>query len=333
MRLLVTGSAGFVGFSLARKLLAAGHTVCGIDGMTPYYDVALKERRHDLLRRHHNFTAHRLMLEDGEALDEAAAAAEPEIVFHLAAQAGVRYSLDHPRAYIDSNVVGSFNVIEFCRRHPVRHLLIASTSSVYGANARLPFAETDPTDTPLTIYAASKKAAEAMAHGYAHLWNIPTTVFRLFTVYGPWGRPDMALFKFVKAMLAGELVEIYNHGEMERDFTYIDDAALSIERLMDKVPVAGRPVGDMDSLSPVAPFRVVNVGGGAPVKLMDFVAAIEKALGIAAKRHYIDMQAGDVPNTRASSALLEALIGFRPATPIATGIADFVAWYREYHKI
>jgi UDP-glucuronate 4-epimerase len=333
MRVLVTGSAGFVGFSLARRLLAAGHNVCGIDGMTPYYDVALKERRHDILRRHNSFTAHRLMLEDGEAFDKVAAAAEPEMVIHLAAQAGVRYSLDHPRAYIDSNVIGSFNVIEFCRRHPVKHLLIASTSSVYGANSIMPFAETDNTDTPLTIYSASKKAAEAMAHGYAHLWNIPTTVFRLFTVYGPWGRPDMALFKFVRAMLAGEPIEIYNHGKMERDFTYIDDAALSIERLMDKIPMIGQRVGEMDSLSPVAPFRVVNVGGGAPVRLLDFVGAIEASLGIAARRHYVDMQAGDVPNTRASSALLEALIGFRPATPIAQGIADFVGWYREYHKI
>jgi UDP-glucuronate 4-epimerase len=333
MRVLVTGTAGFIGFHLARRLLAQGHRVTGIDGLTPYYDVTLKERRHEMLARDANFRAHVAILEDGDALARIAAEAAPDAVIHLAAQAGVRYSLDHPRAYIDSNVVGTFNVVELCRRHPVRHLMIASTSSVYGANTHLPFAESDAADRPLTIYAASKKAAEGIAHSYAHLWRIPTTVFRLFTVYGPWGRPDMALFKFVRAMLAGEPIDVYNHGNMARDFTYIDDAVEAIVRLLERAPSPGQPIVAADTLSPVAPFRIVNVGGGGLVKLGDFIAEIEAALGVAAKRNNLDMQTGDVPRTQASAALLEALIGFRPATPVKTGIRAFVDWYRDYYQV
>jgi UDP-glucuronate 4-epimerase len=333
LRFLVTGTAGFVGFHIARRLLADGHHVVGIDGMTPYYDVTLKEHRHAILERDEKFAAHRVMLEDAEAMERIAAAARPEIVIHLAAQAGVRYSLEHPRAYIDSNVIGTFNIVEACRRHQVRHLLAASTSSVYGGNEKMPFAETDPADHQLTIYAATKKSAEMIAHSYAHLWQIPTTMFRFFTVYGPWGRPDMALFKFVRAMLAGEPIDIYNEGRMARDFTYIDDLVEGVIRLIDQVPEAGRPVGAIDSLSPVAPFRIVNIGGGTPVGLLDFIAEIERALGIKAKRNLMPMQKGDVPATTASPALLEALTHYRPATPVKRGIAEFVAWYRDYYKV
>lgn len=333
MRYLVTGTAGFIGFHLARRLLADGHQVTGIDGMTPYYDVRLKERRHAVLQGMAGFEAHCAMLEDAAAVGRIAEQAAPEVVVHLAAQAGVRYSLENPRAYIDANLVGTFTILELCRALQPRHLLIASTSSVYGANTVLPFAETDPADHPLTLYAASKKAVEAMAHSYAHLWQVPTTLFRFFTVYGPWGRPDMALFKFVEAILADRPIEIYNFGEMERDFTYIDDLVAALVHLADKVPVVGHKLAPEDSLSPAAPFRIVNIGGGNPVGLMEFVEAIEAALGRRAKRRYVEAQPGDVPKTAASARLLEALIGDRPRTPVALGVAEFVRWFREYHDL
>lgn len=333
MRILVTGTAGFIGFHLARRLLAEGHRVTGIDGMTPYYDVRLKERRHALLQGMAGFAAHRAMLEDAAAVNRIAQEADPDIVIHLAAQAGVRYSLENPRAYIDANLIGTFTILELCRALKPRHLLIASTSSVYGANTALPFAETDPADHPLTLYAATKKAAEAMAHSYAHLWCIPTTLFRFFTVYGPWGRPDMALFKFVEAILADRPIEVYNFGRMQRDFTYIDDLVEAIVRLMDKAPVIGEKLVPEDSLSPAAPFRIINIGGGNPVGLLDFIAAIEAALGRTARRQYVQAQPGDVPNTAASTTLLEALIGDRPRTPVARGVAEFVRWFRDYHQV
>ena len=332
MNYLVTGTAGFVGFHVAKRLLADRHQVTGIDGMTPYYDVTLKERRHAVLNAMPGFSAHRLMLEDAEALARVYERASPDVVIHLAAQAGVRYSIENPRAYIDSNIVGTFNILEQCRARAPRHLVIASTSSVYGANTDMPFAETDRADTPLTLYAATKKSNELMAHCYAHLWNIPTTMFRFFSVYGPWGRPDMALFKFVDRMLKDEPIDVFNHGKSQRDFTYIDDLVEAIMRLVDRVPVAGKPVAANDSLSPVAPFRVVNIGGGHMTQLMDFIAEIEAALGRPAKRNYLPMQTGDVPSTDASTELLEALIGYRPATPVAAGVRAFVAWYRDYHR-
>jgi UDP-glucuronate 4-epimerase len=330
MRYLVTGTAGFIGFHLARRLLADGHRVTGIDGMTPYYDVRLKQRRHALLESMAGFEAHCAMLEDAETISRIAARAAPDIVVHLAAQAGVRYSLENPRAYISANLVGTFTILELCRAIKPRHLLIASTSSVYGANSVLPFAETEAADHPLTLYAASKKSTELMAHCYAHLWQIPTTVFRFFTAYGPWGRPDMALFKFVENILADRPIEIYNFGRMERDFTYIDDLVEIVVRLVDKVPVVGQKVAPEDSLSPAAPFRIVNIGGGNPVSLLAFVEAIESALGRRARRHYCEAQRGDVPKTAASTKLLEALIGTRPHTPVAAGVAEFVRWYRDY---
>lgn len=333
MKVLVTGHAGFIGFHLCRRLIADGHLVSGIDAMVPYYDVRLKERRVEILARSNAFRGHEVNLVDMERTRAVFEADEPDVIVHLAAQAGVRYALENPRSYIESNVVGTYNIIELCRERAVKHLMLASTSSVYGANPDVPFRETDMTDHPLTIYSASKKATELVAHSYAHLWNIPTTAFRFFTVYGPWGRPDMALFKFVDAMLKDEPIDVYNHGKMERDFTYIDDLVEGIVRLIPTVPVLGQPVADCDSLSPVAPFRVVNIGNGQPVTLMAFIEAIERCLGRPAKRNYMDMQPGDVPRTFASADLLAALTGFRPDTPVEQGVEAFVAWFREYYGV
>ena len=331
MRFLVTGAAGFIGFHVARRLLADGHDIVGVDGLTPYYDVALKRARLAILEQSPAFRAHVLMLEDMAALERAARDAAPDVIIHLAAQAGVRYSLENPRAYVDSNLTGTFNVMEMARELQVKHLLYASTSSVYGANAAIPFRETDRADHPLTLYAASKKAGEEMTHSYAHLWKIPTTAFRFFTVYGPWGRPDMALFKFVDAALKGAAIDIYGEGRMQRDFTYIDDLVEAIVRLVDRPPVAGAPEGAPDSQSPVAPWRAVNIGGGQPVGLMDFVVAIERALGKPIRRNMLPMQKGDVPVTYAAPDLLEALTGYRPATALDEGIAAFVAWRRSHY--
>ena len=330
MRVLVTGAAGFIGFHVARRLLGDGHHVTGVDGMTDYYDVALKRARRDILRADAAFADHEIMLEDADAVFAAAEQARPEIIVHLAAQAGVRYSLENPRAYVDSNLVGTFNVMEVARRLGVRHLLLASTSSVYGAEP-VPFVEDTRTDHPLTLYAATKKAGEAMTHAYSHLWNIPTTAMRFFTVYGPWGRPDMALGKFVEDLLADRPIDVFNHGDMERDFTYIDDLVEGVVRLMDAVPERGRPVSIANSLSPAAPWRVVNIGRGDPVALMDFIAAIETALGRKAKLNLLPMQAGDAPSTFASAELLHQLTGYRPDTPLEIGVAAFCSWYSFYH--
>jgi UDP-glucuronate 4-epimerase len=333
-RILVTGTAGFIGFSLARRLLADGHAVCGIDGMTTYYDVALKQRRHAILRTSNGFTAHEFMLEDADALLRIVRSFEPNIVIHLAAQAGVRYSLENPRAYIDANLVGTFNVMEAVRVLRPAHFLLASTSSVYGANVDMPFGENDRSDLPLTLYAATKKATEAMAHSYAHIWKLPTTAFRFFTVYGPWGRPDMALFKFVGAILHDCPIEIYGNGEMSRDFTYIDDLIESIVRLLPAVPAIGcRAPAGPDSLSPAAPFRIVNIGRGESVGLMTYVKTIERHLGREARKIMLPMQTGDVPTTFARTDLLESLTGFKPRTSIDEGIKRFVEWYREYHGL
>ncbi|MFG1357414.1 NAD-dependent epimerase/dehydratase family protein [Xanthobacter pseudotagetidis] len=334
MRFLITGTAGFIGFHLARRLLDAGHFVVGYDGMTDYYDPALKRARHALLARSNGFRAFEARLEDMATLTAATEAAAPDIIVHLAAQAGVRYSIEHPRTYVDSNLVGSYNVLEAARAARPKHLLMASTSSVYGGNERMPFAETDRADWPITLYAATKKAMEAMAHSYAHLWQMPTTSFRFFTVYGPWGRPDMALFKFVDAILSGRPIEIYGMGEMRRDFTYVDDIVEAIVRLADVPPVTGSPVsaaGIEDSLSPVAPWRAVNIGGGQPVGLLDFVEAIEAAVGRPAEKLMLPMQPGDVRETFADPRLLEALTGYRPQTPLSTGVPAFVAWYRAHY--
>ena len=341
MRLFITGTAGFIGFHLARLLLEEGHTVFGYDGITDYYDVNLKRARHQLLATYPAFTATDALLEDQAALDRAIDAAAPEVIIHLAAQAGVRYSLENPRAYIDANLVGTFHLLEAAKRVQPKHLLIASTSSVYGANREMPFTETQPTDTPLTLYAATKKANEAMAHAYAHLWNVPTTLFRFFTVYGPWGRPDMALFKFTQGILAGTPIEIYNHGEMYRDFTYVEDLVRAIRLLIDVPPPpphartaerGWQPIPG-DTLSPAAPWRVVNIGNSQSVRLLDFVTAIEAALGKKAVRRYLPMQMGDVPATWADCTLLKRLTGYAPQTPVAEGVRRFVAWYCDYYGV
>ncbi|WHZ37715.1 NAD-dependent epimerase/dehydratase family protein [Sagittula sp. MA-2] len=335
MRIFITGTAGFIGYHLARLLLDEGHVVAGFDGMTDYYDVTLKQRRHAMLMQSPGFSATEAMLEDQGALDAAMDAFEPDVVVHLAGQAGVRYSLENPRAYVDANVTGTFNVMEGALRHRVGHLMMASTSSVYGANANMPFAETDKADTPMTIYAATKKATEAMGHAYAHLHGLPTTMFRFFTVYGPWGRPDMALFKFVKATLNGDPIDVYNHGDMFRDFTYVEDLVRAIRLLMTEA-VPERPedgvVPEGDSLSPVAPYRVVNIGNSRSERLTDFIAAIEDALGMTATRNMMDMQPGDVPATWADAGLLERLTGYRPETDMREGVKRFVDWYRDYYR-
>jgi UDP-glucuronate 4-epimerase len=332
-RVFITGTAGFIGFHLARLLLDEGFVVHGFDGMTDYYDVTLKQRRHQMLHQKPGFAATEAMLEDQATLDAAVDAFAPDVIVHLAAQAGVRYSLENPRAYLDANVIGTFNVMEAARRNKVDHLLMASTSSVYGANEEMPFTETEKADTQLTIYAATKKANESMAHAYAHLWDLPTTMFRFFTVYGTWGRPDLALYKFVDAILDGRPIDIYNHGDMYRDFTYVDDLVRGIRLLIDAVPErpADGVVPEGDSLSPVAPYRVVNIGNSDKVRLLDFIDAIEDSLGQKAIRNYMPMQMGDVPATWADASLLMTLTGYRPQTDFRDGIARFVAWFRDYY--
>jgi UDP-glucuronate 4-epimerase len=327
-RVYITGTAGFIGYHLAELLLADGFAVHGFDALTDYYDVRLKTERHGRLSRHALFTKTVGRLEDAAILADDVEAFAPDLIVHLAAQAGVRYSLDNPRAYVDTNITGTYNVIEAARRVKPNHLLFASSSSVYGGNTKMPFREADKADEPLTIYGASKKAAEALLHSQAGLWDIPSTAFRFFTAYGPWGRPDMAFFKFTEAIIAGRPIDIYNHGDLYRDFTYVGDLVRAIRLLIDCVPQAGRPVGPMDSVSGSAPFRVVNIGNAGKVKLLDFVDALEAEIGIAAKRNYLPMQPGEVYATWADTSLLQALTGFSPATPVRQGIAEFVRWYR-----
>ena len=335
-RIFITGTAGFIGFHLAQLMLEDGWTVHGLDSLTDYYDVSLKRRRHQMLLQNRGFTMTEAMLEDNDTLWAAAAAFKPDVIVHLAGQAGVRYSLENPRAYIDSNVVGTFNVMEAARKLEVKHLLMASTSSVYGANEEMPFAETHKADTPLTIYAATKKANESMGHSYAHIYGLPTTMFRFFTVYGPWGRPDMAYFKFTQAILDGRPIDIYNNGDMQRDFTYVTDLVRGIRLLMDAVPqrpAPGESVSEDDSLSPVAPYRVVNIGNSDKVQLLDFIAALEDSLGRKAIRNMMPMQMGDVPATWANADLLKRLTGYQPQTDFRAGVAAFIDWYKDYYDV
>ncbi len=326
---LVTGSAGFIGFHLCRRLLADGWQVTGLDGITPYYDITLKHRRHAMLAQSPAFRAVEGLVETPGLVADLARGTD--VILHLAAQAGVRHSIDAPRSYVTANLVGTHEVLEAARATRPRHLLIASTSSVYGANTAMPYGETHPADHPMSFYAATKKAGEAMAHSYAHLYAIPITMFRFFTVYGPWGRPDMALFKFVKAILNGDPIDIYNHGDMRRDFTYVDDLVEGIVRLIDHAP--GPAAGPQDSLSPVAPYRIVNIGNGAPVGLMEFVEAIEAATGRRAERRFLPMQPRDVPATWADAMLIEAMTGPLPRTDIRDGVRRFVAWFREFYGV
>ena len=328
---LVTGSAGFIGYHLCQRLLDDGWKVIGLDAMTDYYEVSLKERRQAMLLQSQGFTAVNERIETPGVLHDVMEKHRPEAVIHLAAQAGVRYSIDNPESYVEANLIGTFRLLEAMRAFPPKHSLLASTSSAYGANTEMPYAETMKADHQMSFYAATKKANEAMAHSYAHLYDLPTTMFRFFTVYGPWGRPDMALFKFTKAILEDRPIDVYNHGDMSRDFTYVTDLVDGIVRLIDAVPGSDPVAGD--SLSPVAAFRVVNIGNSNSVRLLEFIEAIEAATGRTAAKNFMDMQPGDVPATWADASLLQTLTQYTPKTEVAEGVANFVAWYRDYYQV
>lgn len=330
---LVTGSSGFIGFHLCQKLLDDGFRVVGIDNLSDYYDVALKQRRQSILLQNPNFRVINDNIEAPGLMMSLFTEENPDVIIHLAAQAGVRYSIDNPRAYLESNIVGTFEILEAARAYPPAHMLLASTSSAYGANTVMPYQETVKADHQMSFYAATKKATEAMAHSYAHLYHLPVTMFRFFTVYGPWGRPDMALFKFTKAILNGDPIDVYNHGDMKRDFTYVTDLVEGIRLLIDAVPERLDEVPEGDSLSPVAPWRVVNIGNSDSVQLTDFIAAIEEATGKTATRNMMPMQAGDVPATWADASLLQTLTGYKPQTNVRDGVQAFVDWYRDYYEV
>jgi UDP-glucuronate 4-epimerase len=334
-RIIVTGAAGFIGFHVASRLCDEGAEVLGIDNQNAYYDVALKEARLAVLRRSETFTFRKLDLADGAEFADEMRQFRPNAVIHLAAQAGVRYSIDHPQAYVDSNVTGFLNVLEACRHNPVPHLIYASSSSVYGANGKTPFSEHDIADHPVSLYAATKRANELMAHTYAHLYGIRATGLRFFTVYGPWGRPDMAYFKFTQAIAEGRPIDVYNNGEMQRDFTYIDDVVDAIVALIDHPP-SSNPNFDPQRPDPAtasAPHRIYNIGNHTPVPLSRFIEAIETALGRRAERRLLPMQPGDVPATYAAVDDLASAVGFAPRTPIEDGIRRFVEWYRAFYAI
>jgi UDP-glucuronate 4-epimerase len=332
---LVTGAAGFIGSFVCQKLLDEGWRVIGLDAMSDYYDVALKERREEALLVSENYRSVHDKVETPGLLMGLFEEEHPDVVIHLAAQAGVRYSIENPRSYLESNIIGTFELLEAARAYPPKHMLLASTSSAYGANTEMPYREVVKADHQMSFYAATKKSTESMAHSYAHLFDLPVTMFRFFTVYGPWGRPDMALFKFTKAILEGKPIDVYNFGDMKRDFTYVEDLVHAIRLLIDAVPV--RPddgvVPEGDSLSPVAPYRVVNIGNSDAVQLTDFIAAIEDATGRIAERNLMEMQPGDVPATWADASLLKTLTGYAPKTAVPEGVANFVRWYRQYYGV
>lgn len=331
--ILVTGAAGFIGFHFAQRLLQAGFRVVGLDVMNDYYSVQLKKDRLKLLHSDPNFQFESFDIADAKKLDDIFARSKFDRVVHLAAQAGVRYSLDNPRAYIDANLVAFMNILESCRHHKIAHLLYASSSSVYGANTSVPFSVHHNVDHPVSLYAATKKANELMAHTYSHLFRLPTTGLRFFTVYGPWGRPDMALFKFTKAILEGKPIDVYNHGKMRRDFTYVDDITAAMERLMDHIatPDPNWTGAHPDPSSSNAPYRLYNIGNNQPVELSRFVELIEEVIGIPAIKNYMSMQLGDVPETYADVDALQQAVNFKPSTDLKRGIEKFVAWYKEYH--
>src|SRR5471030_430417 len=334
MKFLVTGAAGFIGCFVAKQLLDAGHQVTGIDNLNDYYDVNLKLTRLTLLENKPGFTFIKLDLADRSGMAELFTSQQFDRVIHLAAQAGVRYSLENPLAYADSNLIGFVNILEGCRHNKVGHLLYASSSSVYGLNKKQPFSAEDSVDHPISLYAATKKANELMAHSYSHLYGLPTTGLRFFTVYGPWGRPDMALFKFTKAILAGNSIDVYNHGQMHRDFTYIDDIAEAVVRLQDVVPVANKDwtVEQGSPASSSAPYVVYNIGNSDPISLMTYMQALETALGIKAKKNMLPMQAGDVLGTSADTQALYDAIAFKPETSVEQGVQRFVEWYRDFYQ-
>ncbi|MCL6714259.1 NAD-dependent epimerase [Pseudomonas sp. R2.Fl] len=335
MRVLVTGAAGFIGYHLSERLLARGDEVLGYDNLNPYYDPRLKQARLDRLLPQPGFRFVNAALEDRTALEQAFDGFRPQRVVNLAAQAGVRYSLENPHAYIDSNIVGFTNILEACRHRRVEHLVYASSSSVYGANRKLPFAVEDSVDHPVSLYAASKKANELMAHTYSHLFDLPTTGLRFFTVYGPWGRPDMALFLFTRRILAGESIDVFNHGRHTRDFTFIDDIVEGVIRTLDRVP---GPDPDYDPLAPSpatssAPYRVYNIGNHQPVELLRYIEVLEDCLGRKAERNLLPLQPGDVPDTYADVSALSRDTGYAPSTPIETGVRRFVDWYRDFYRV
>ncbi len=333
--ILVTGVAGFIGFHLAKRLIEDGQSIIGIDNLNDYYDPELKEARLNILKKSDNFIFYKEDLKNREGIDQIFSNKKPRKVVHLAAQAGVRYSLENPHAYIDSNILGFMNILEACRNYPVEHLIFASSSSVYGANTKMPFSVHDNVDHPLSLYAATKKANELMAHTYSHLFIIPCTGLRFFTVYGPWGRPDMALFLFTKAILEGKPIDVYNYGDMERDFTYIDDIVESLVRLLPKNPSAN-PVWsgeDPDPATSFNPYSIYNIGNNSPVKLMDFIKAIEISIGKKAEMNMMPIQDGDVPRTWADTKDLYQMIDFQPSTAIQNGVEKFVNWYRDFYDI
>ncbi|HFK5466165.1 TPA: NAD-dependent epimerase [Morganella morganii] len=333
MKILVTGAAGFIGYHVSQRLLEQGHEVVGADNLNDYYDVNLKQARLDLLLPHPQFQFFKMDLSEKAAVSELFAAQKFERVIHLAAQPGVRYSIQNPMAYIDANILGHMNILEGCRHHNVGHLIYSSSSSVYGLNRKQPFSVEDDVDHPVSLYAATKKANELMSHSYSHLYQLPTTGLRFFTVYGPWGRPDMALFKFVKAILDGKPIDVYNHGNMVRDFTYVGDIAEAVVRLVDVIPAVNNDWTVEEGLKSAssAPYKIYNVGNGQPTRLGDFIQAIETALDIKANKHYMDMQDGDVLSTCADSSELYKTIGFSPDTPVNYGVQQFVDWYMSFY--
>jgi UDP-glucuronate 4-epimerase len=334
MKVLVTGTAGFIGFHSARKFLERGDEVVGFDNVNDYYDINIKRERLKLLNNYSNFQFNEGSLEDSDFITEIFNVNQPERVLHLAAQAGVRYSLTNPHPYMNSNIVGFLNILECCRHQKIDNLVYASSSSVYGSNTSLPFKEDQNVDHPLSLYAASKKSNELMAHSYSHLYGLPTTGLRFFTVYGPWGRPDMALFLFTKAILNGETIQVFNNGEMVRDFTYVDDIVHSLVKLVDKIP-EGDPEFDRSNPNPAtsdAPYRIFNIGNNNPRNLMDYINAIETSLGLEAKKEFLPMQLGDVPETAADTDYLSDWIDFKPDTDISIGVNNFVDWYKEFYK-
>lgn len=335
MNVLITGAAGFIGFHLANRLLTEGHTVIGVDNMNDYYDVALKQSRLDRLKQHSAFTFYQTDLADLTGLMSVFDSHPLDVVVNMAAQAGVRFSIENPQEYLKSNMQGFLNLLECCRKVKIGHLIYASSSSVYGLNKKMPLSTEDSVDHPVSFYAATKKSNELMAHTYSHLYSIPTTGLRFFTVYGPWGRPDMALFKFTKSILAGQPIDVYNHGEMYRDFTYIDDIVESMVRLLDKAPQpdSSWSVEQGGVASSSAPYALYNIGNSHPVKLLDYIKTLEEALGIKAQLNLMPMQPGDVMNTSADTAPLYQKIDYKPSTPINRGVAEFVRWYKDYYQV
>ena len=333
MNIFITGSSGFIGFHLVKKLLDKGHKIHGFDSMNNYYDIKLKKSRLKILKIYKNFSFTKGLLENQKILSKSILTFKPKIIIHLAAQAGVRYSIERPRVYLDSNVIGTYNVIELAKKVAVKHLLIASSSSVYGANKKLPFREIDKTETQLSIYAATKKSTECIAHSFSAIWKVPTTLLRLFTVYGPWGRPDMALFKFTKGILNKKKIDIYNNGKMYRDFTYIDDIVNAIYLLINKAPNL-KQLGKIrnDSLSTVAPFRILNIGNTDKVFLQSFINELEKQIGIKAIKNYMPMQKGDVKMTLSDTTLLKKITGYNSKTNYKIGIKKFLKWYLKYYN-